>query len=555
MKKLFSFRGFALSGLLAIATSFNVSAQNGPAKQWDKTFGGSGPDFLQCMQQTSDGGFIIGGKSESGIGGDKSQTNYGPINTCDFWVIKLDINGNKQWDKTFGGIANDVISSLQQTLDGGYILGGHSEGGISGDKSQSSKGGKDFWVVKLDANGNKQWDKTIGGSGDDCLEALHQTSDGGYILGGDSNSDISGDKSEMSRGLNQLPDYWVVKIDASGNKIWDKTFGGTNDEKFYSLGQTSDGGYILGGVSYSNNNGDKSQGSIGFGDYWILKLDSSGNKLWDKTFGGPDQNILKSLQQTSDGGYILAGLSNSNIGGSKTEASKGDFDYWIIKTDGLGNKLWDKTLGGNNGDFLVSIKQAPDGSFLLGGTSNSYISGDKSQNPSGFSDFWVLKVNSNGNKIWDKTIGGNDSDELHSVYFTIDVGLILGGESSSNIGGDKTQASRGGYDFWIVKLAPDVLGTDEATMAKFQLFQNRPNPFSQNTTISFNLAQPEEVELAIYNSLGQTVVKHRKKYAAGHQQIQWRELVPNQQLKAGTYFYQLSAGSFQDSKRMILLNE
>ena len=302
MKKRYTFfsKNWLRFGLVAALTvsTLNSDAQNGPAKMWDKTFGGNGVENMASIQQTSDGGFILGGYSTSGISGDKSQASVG---TVDFWVIKLDVIGNKIWDKTFGGSANDPLYSIQQTSDGGFILGGISLSGVGGDKSQPNKGNADYWIVKIDANGNKLWDKTYGGSGNDYFRYIRQTSDGGYILCGNSESGISGDKSQNSLGGF---DYWLLKLDGNGNKVWDKTIGGSGSEEFHQLQQTSDGGYILGGGSTSGVSGHKSQTSFGGYDFWIIKLNGSGNKVWDKTLGGNGSDILQSLQQTTDGGYI-----------------------------------------------------------------------------------------------------------------------------------------------------------------------------------------------------------------------------------------------------------
>src|SRR5688572_19380298 len=230
-----------LFSAFAFSTSLSLQAQTAPAKLWDKTLGGSGAESLSMVRQTPDGGFILGGHSNSGISGDKSQASPGGN---DYWVVKVDASGNKTWDKTFGGSGEESFRTLQPTADGGYIIGGYSNSALSGDKSQASKGGFDYWVIKLDASGNKTWDKTFGGSAEEKLFSVQQTADGGYILGGTSASGLNGDKSQASQGGN---DYWVVKLDASGNKIWDKTFGGSTAEDLYNLQQTADGGYILGG--------------------------------------------------------------------------------------------------------------------------------------------------------------------------------------------------------------------------------------------------------------------------------------------------------------------
>ncbi|MFO0485220.1 MAG: hypothetical protein ACK51A_06115, partial [Sphingobacteriia bacterium] len=368
-------------------------------KQWDKTLGGSGGDQLFSLQQTADGGYILGGSSWSAadISGGKSENSRGER---DYWVVKLDANGSIQWDKTLGGSANDELTSLQQTADGGYILGGWSESDadIAGGKSENSRGVSDYWVVKLDANGKRQWDKTLGGSGEDVLNSLQQTTDGGYILGGWSlsNADLDGGKSENSRGFY---DYWVVKLDANGKREWDKTLGGSGVDGLTSLQQTNDGGYILGGGSSSaaDISGGKSENSRGERDYWVVKLDANGSIQWDKTMGGSGEDYLSTLQQTADGGYILGGASYSNtdIAGGKSENSReNSLDYWIVKLDAAGNKQWDKTLGGSDYDWLGSLQQTTDGGYILGGRSwsNADIDGGKSENNRGLSDYWVVKL-------------------------------------------------------------------------------------------------------------------------------------------------------------------
>ena len=230
----------------------------------------------------------------------------------------------KQWDVDLGANDNEQLYSIQQTTDGGYILGGYSESGINGDKTQASRGSSDYWVIKTDSNGVKQWDARFGGPGVDQLTALQQTSDGGYILGGTSFSDIGGDKTQTSRGLN---DYWIVKTDGNGVKQWDARFGGESLEELHALQQTSDGGYILGGYSISIISGDQTNTRLGGKDFWIVKTDPNGVKQWDSRFGGAQFAELNSVRQTTDDGYVLGGYSLSGVSGNKTQPNKGLYDY------------------------------------------------------------------------------------------------------------------------------------------------------------------------------------------------------------------------------------
>jgi hypothetical protein len=414
-----------------------------------KTMGGNYGDDFSSMWLINDGGLIVGGSSVSDVSGEKTGRKIG---FDDFWLIKLDKMGKIQLDKTFGGSDDDYVTSLQQTSDGGYIIGGYSDSYISGDKTEDNRGlGSDYWVIKLDARGNKLWDKTIGGDRDDYLASIRQTPDGGYIIGGWSVSNISGEKTENSRGGG---DFWIVKLDGNGNKLWDKTLGGSSDDELTSLELTNDGGYIMGGWSRSDASGEKTENGRGSWDYWVVKLDSSGNKLWDKTFGGNDGDELNSIQQTSDGGYILGGTSISNISGEKTENSRGNNDYWVVKLDSSGNRIWDKTIGGKGLEWLNSVQQTIDTGYILGGNSDSNIWGEKSENSRGSYDYWVVKLNASGNLQWDRTIGGDKTDKCISVKETSGNSYVLGGSSYSGISGDKTEASKGNdrTDYWLVLL-------------------------------------------------------------------------------------------------------
>ena len=249
-----------------------VGLISGCSKTFNKTFGGSGADYAYSVQQTTDGGYILAGYTASFGAGDD-----------DAWLIKTDADGNKVWDTTFGGSEGDCAWAVQQTSDGGYILAGYTW--------SFGAGRDDAWLIKTDANGNKAWDKTFGGSRWDWATAVQQTSDSGYILAGVTCS--FGDKQG---------DAWLIKTDANGNKVWDKTFGGSGLEDANAVQQTSDGGYILAGVTDSFGAGEE--------DAWLIKTDANGNKVWDKTFGGSTNEYASAVQQTSDGGYIRLDLLN-----------------------------------------------------------------------------------------------------------------------------------------------------------------------------------------------------------------------------------------------------
>lgn len=499
MKQLLSIL-FAAAAFLAPEDT--VLAQTAPVQQWDKTFGGTGSDYLRYLNQTSDGGYLLGGSSGPAISGDKTQGGKGLL---DFWVIKTDGSGNKAWDKTYGGNGDDLLTFLQQTPDGGFILGGGSKSGISGDKSQPANG-DDYWIIKTDSAGNKVWDKTFGGSDDDGLSTMALTSDGGYILCGSSKSPVSGSKTEASRGG---LDFWLVKTDSLGNKMWDKTLGGSQTDQPWFIQQTSDGGYIVGGNSYSGINGDKNQASFGYDDYWIIKLDASGNKVWDKTFGGDGREMMRSLKQTADGGYILAGHSNSGVSGNKTTPTKGSFDFWAIKLDANGIKTWEKGYGGSSAEDLWEVLQSSDGGYVLAGYSYSDSNGDKSEPYLGKADCWILKIDTSGNKLWDKTFGGNGFETIVFFKQTKDNGYILGGYSDSGITATKSQASKGSYDFWVIKLAGNLTGINEfQTDLPISIF---PNPNQGKFKLQLNNFTAPKADVTVTDLLGRVVLKREIK--------------------------------------------
>lgn len=427
-----------------------------------KTIGGSGNEFAGSLIKTPDGGFIVAGSSASNISGEKTQNNRCRCESSfndasDYWIVKLDKSMNIQWDKTIGGKEDDHLSTIIPTTDGGYMLGGYSASPISGEKTEGRRGPKyssDYWIVKLDVSGNIQWDKTIGGKDQDNLSAVLQIPDGGYILGGSSVSGISGEKTDSSRGGF---DYWVVRIDNNGNVMWDKTIGGKSADILSNI-IPIDNGFILGGTSSSNKSGDKRSAAIGQEDYWLVKMDINGNILWDKTIGGNGYDQLRGLEKTNDGGFILAGSSDSKNSGDKTQKGRGYRDYWVVKLDANAVIEWDRTIGGSGWDELNSLKQTADGGYILSGSSSSNFSGEKSENTrgnQGWDDFWVVKLNRNGNIAWDKTIGGNDMETGGYILEYAKDNYVIAGSSQSNISGEKSQKSRGKTDYWVVALRYD----------------------------------------------------------------------------------------------------
>ena len=418
-----------------------------PEIDWQITIGGSGSEYLTSSDCTSDGGLIVGGYSSSGISGNKNEPHLG---NSDYWVVKLAATGNITWQNTIGGTGTENLNDVQQTSDEGYILGGTSGSTNNYDRIEPTMGIYDYWVIKLTSFGAIQWQNAIGGSQSDYLKSVSQTSDGGFILGGTSNSGISGDKTQAQIGED---DFWIIKLNNLGGIVWQTTIGGSLDDDLFMIRQTFDGGYIVGGFSDSGISGNKTEASRGYGDYWIIKLDSVGSIEWQRTLGGSSNDNLKSIQQTLDSGFIIGGYTSSPISGDLTDTGNGSYDYWIIKLDNAGNIEWQNMIGGSDADKLYSIEPTSDGGYILGGDSESPISGDKTVGAiSVFEDYWIVKVDSNGTVLWDKTIIGYIDDNIGLVKQTESGEYFVSGQSSSKALFDKTENSKGGIDYWVLKL-------------------------------------------------------------------------------------------------------
>jgi hypothetical protein len=376
----------ALSFCAAVSLSADSSI-------WNSAFGGSGDDVARCVQQTGDGGYIVVGWTMS----------FGQGN-ADVWLIKINASGSMAWNRTFGGASKDEAYFVQATNDGGYIIAGCTE--------SFGSGLADFWLIKTDGNGIASWDRKYGGAYDDYAFCVRQTSDGGYVVVGYTESFGAGSS-----------DYWLVKTDQLGNQQWNQTYGGVGLDQAFCVVQTIDGnGYVIAGQTDSFGAGSS--------DFWLVLTDSLGSMVWSRSFGGSNTDVARSVQETSDGGYAVAGWTASSGAGSN--------DFMLLKVDGDGRQQWSKTYGGLYSDEAYAVQQTMDGGYMIAGSTMSYGLGGW--------DFWQVKTDSNGNKLWDQPNGGLLDDRAYSVQQTSDGGFIVAGSTLSY--------GEGLTDFWLTKNVP-----------------------------------------------------------------------------------------------------
>lgn len=450
-----------------------------PNIEWQRCLGGSGIDVGWSIQPTTDGGSIVVGATESNDG-DVSNWYEGydedGNRTDDYWVIKLNSSGSIEWEKTYGGSNNDAAHFAQQTIDGGYVVVGSSwsnDGDVGGHYGTTSS--SDIWVLKLDNLGNLQWENNYGGNLTEWGYSIQQTVEGGYIIAGYTGSNSGDVTGNHGTGTG---DFWVFKTDASGNLEWQKCLGGSDYERAFSIKQTTDGGYVVTGQGFSWDG--QLEGCLGGWSYWIVKLDVSGEIEWKNCYGGSASDNAYKILQTSDGGYIVAGNTESND--MDVSGNHGISDYWILKLDNTGNIEWSKCYGGSDQDgggviMTIDIAEIDSGGYFM--ACYTYSSdGDITEETIGNSDIWALKIDDSGNIEWQRLIGGTAPDRAVSVSVASDGGYMIAGFTYSN--DVDVSGYHGNGDYWIVKLDSDMSIDDmQETDVLFY-----PNPVKSELTIN-----------------------------------------------------------------------
>jgi len=479
--------------VLSIALLFflfpqSVSAQP-PETQWMQTIGGPNIEGGISVIQASNGDFVVVGVTDS----------YGS-GKYDIYMVRTDSSGDTIWWKAFGGAEDDEGYSVQETSDGGFIIAGNTK--------SFGAGNYDIYLLKTNNSGNVQWSKVFGGSYAENGNSVIQTSDGGYIVAGKTVTYGAGNS-----------DVYLVKTDSSGNVMWTKTFGGTDGDEARSIQQTDDGGYIIVGKTSSSGAGSY--------DVFLIKTDSDGNSLWARTFGGSNYDTGNSVEQTSDGGYIITG---------SYQTASMESRLYLIKTDGYGDAIWSKTIEINDYAAGESVHETADGGFIVTGLA---IHSTTSH------DVLLVKTDINGDTLWTATYGDTGSEWGYSVQQTVDEGYIVAGMTNS-FGADS-------IDVYLIKLETDT-GIEEVSGGNPLLLLESagPNPFSSSLTITYSIPEHSSVKLAVFDLSGRLVEELvNEQRSGGTHTVIWS---PALKTPNGYYMIELDACGFSETVRCLRLN-
>lgn len=386
-----------------------------------KTFGGTKNDALLSIKNTIDGGYIVVGHTQSS---DLDITTKNS-ESYDYWVLKFDENYTLLWSKTFGGSDDDRAKDVEELSDGSFLVTGFSRS-TDGDVSLNH-GNYDFWVIKLNSVGDLIWEKSFGFSGSDQSYVIEKTNDGGFILGGSLDVTASGGQGNSKTSKRHAGgDYWLIKIDKNGVKLWSHYYGGQFTDALFGVAEADNGNLILVGSSDSSDT-DVSN-NLGEYDIWVVCTTNTGEMLWKQNFGGNQIDEAFSITKTKDNYFLIAGNSrSSNVNVSE---NKGSSDVWVFKIDANGTLIWEKSFGGSSFEDAKEIITNTNGDFYLTGSSRS--SDFDVANNNGNKDVWVLKLDENGTILWQKNIGGANLDASNSLAFLKDNSLIIAGESWSS---------------------------------------------------------------------------------------------------------------------------
>lgn len=470
----------------------NVFAQL-PDTLWTKTYGGAVDDYGTSVQVTTDSGYIIAGNTNS----------FGAGNT-DVYLLKTDTNGDTIWAKIYGQANEDVGNSVLVTIDGGYLVAGYTRL-IGANRT-------DVYLIKTDADGDTLWTKTYGGTWSDQGWSVQKTLDGGYVIAGCTEIELMGDA-------------YLIKTDVNGNIAWTMTYGGTLTDWANAVQVTSDSGYILAGFT----------GYMPNYDVYLVKTDHVGNLVWSRTYGGPHDDVAWAVQQLDDTGYVVAGWTES--------FGVGERDVYLLRLNADGDTIWAKTYGGAHDDAGMSIQKTSDGGYIIAGSTNSFGAGE--------ADIYLLKVDASGNTVWSTTFGGIELERGFSVQETHDHGYIIVGFTCT--------FGIGGPDVYLVRTEPD-LGISElphsGSMTRIPSVHVFPNPFREQTVISYQIPDLGEHRLLIYDITGRLIKDLSRQLSVinPHSSVIWDGMDnAGEQVPSGVYVFSVETGDYRLRERIVFV--
>jgi hypothetical protein len=484
-----------ITSILAISQSVNI--------EWQQCYGGTDADNGKSIKMLDNGHLITLSSTQSND--IDVSFNHGDF---DFWLFRTDELGNLLWEKSFGGSAEDIPVEVMLSPDGGFILFGETwsnDGDVSG-----NHGGADYWLLKTDSVGNILWQRCLGSSMNNLPQDMDMDDEGNiYVMG--LSLGVGGDVTSSNGGY----DYWFTKISPDGLLIWDKNLGGSYSDNGLCITSTNDGGIIVGGI-INDTDGDITCNQEPWNKTaWVVKLDSMNNIEWQQCYGGTYTESVVDIKSTNDGGYILLGLTNSNDGDVTDlhgiPGTNDNFDIWVIKTDSIGNIEWQHCLGGTHFDNAEFIEITPQGNYLVGGSTNSH-DGDVSGNHSLNNNFdnWLIKLDSDGVILWQRCFGSISSNKQRGIYVISEMEfIIIGSPGSENNSGDVSCDLKGNIDVWMYKIIDTTVGINELELNNSEI-NIYPNPASKVLNIDFpNNYNIENTNIEIIDMNGKTILKSK----------------------------------------------
>ena len=481
--------------IIVLAFASVLSAQTSPDTLWTRIYGGDFDDVAKSLDNTNDGGFIITGNTLSFGAG-----------SSDIWLLKVDENGEEEWDVTFGNEFWDEARCVKATSDNGYIIAGSSI--ISAGEDT------DWIIIKTDENGEEEWTHIVDTGYWDSANFVIETDDNGFVIAGQ----IADEDSD---------NICLMKLDAEGEEEWNRTFGSTEAEDAYNILKTDDGGFVILGYTASVGEGGM--------DVRLIKTDSEGLEEWARTYGGEENDVGFSIESTTDEGYIIGGYTNS--------FGEGQNDFWLVKTDSLGEEIWNYTFGTSETEIAYSVMQTSDEKYVIAGWTSS---GNANSN-----DSYIVKADSTG-LIWSTTLGDVGNDKLFD--------LIQNDEQEFIFAGHLQSFDSNSQDCWLVKYDAEEVGAEnyELEIPSYAL-RNYPNPFNPSTTISFEISNEpsEHLQIEIYNVKGRIIriLSYDCHPELVEGSVTWNGMDnTGDSVSSGIYFYKLkSDGKTLDSNKMLLI--